>query len=108
MNNLEKTIVAKYGKLTPPKILRYFIDDTFFKTEHEKRPYTFIVMGRSGQTGKTWLTFGLKRYGLKALELSESIFGLVDYRDCENHVIADDLDRTIIVVLNKHFLDERY
>lgn len=104
---MEKTIIAKYGKLTPPRILRYFIEDTLFKTEHEKRPYTFIVIGKVGHTGKTWTTIGLRKYGFNALELSESIYNLVDYRDRKNHVIEDEFERTITIILNETLEDKQ-
>lgn len=98
---MEQNIIHTYGSLTPPKILRYFIENCFFQYENGKIPYTFIVLGRCGPTGKTWITTGLKQYGFTAFEIMESIAGLVDYRDGRNHVIKNDIDKTIIIVLNE-------
>lgn len=98
---INRNIIARYGSLTPSKILRYFIENSIFQIEHQKHPYTFIVLGKSGPTGKTWLTTGLKKYGFVAVELTESIIPFIDYRDDENHVIKNYMDNTIIIILNQ-------
>ena len=98
---MEQSIINRYGHLTPSKILRYFIENPFFKIEHEKHPYTFIVLGRGGPTGKTWLSTGLKEYGFTAFEITESIMTLVEYCDNKNHVIQNDVNNTITIVLNE-------
>lgn len=99
---MERCIINKYYSLAPSRILAYFTDKTcFFQVEHEKGPYTFFIMGERGPTGKTWLCNRLKMHGFDAFELTESIFDLIDYRDEENHVIMNDADRTIVIVLNK-------
>lgn len=98
---MESNIIAKYGSLTASRILEYFRQSTFFKLENEEHPYTFIVLGRRGPTGKTWLCEGLKKNGFNAIELAESILPLVDYRDDENHIIRDYVNKTIVIVLNK-------
>lgn len=99
--DIEQTIINLYGRLSPSRILRYFIENFFFRFEHEKHPYTFIILGRGGPTGKTWSCTGLKAHGFTAFEITESIAGLVDYRDGKNHVIKNDVDKTIVIVLNE-------
>lgn len=103
---MEQQIIDRYGALTPSRILAYFTGNSFFQIEHVMSPYTFIILGRGGPTGKTWLCNGLKKYGFKAFELSESTFDLIDYPDEKNHVIKNDIDRTIVVVLNKLYKSE--
>ena len=101
MTLMERCIINKYYSLTPSRILAYFTDKgSFFQLDHEKRPYTFFVMGERGPTGKTWLCNKLNEHGFNAFELTESIFDLIDYLDEENHVIMNDIDRHIIIVLN--------
>jgi hypothetical protein len=102
-NIMEQSIINLYGRLAPSRILRYFIENSFFKIEHEKHPYTFIVLGRGGPTGKTWLCTGLKEHGFTAFELTESIMTLVEYGDNKNHVIKNDVNKTITIVLNESF-----
>ena len=98
----ERRIISNYGMLTPSRILAYFADrDSFFRVEHKKKPYTFIILGRVAPSGKTWLCNRLKECGFAAFELTGSIHGLVDYRDCKNHVIENEFDRSIIIVLNQ-------
>ena len=98
---MEQRIINMYGSLTPPKILRFFLENSFFQFEHRKHPYAFIILGRGGPTGKTWITAGLRKYGFFATELSESLIDLVEYMDGKNHVIKDDTDKNIIIVLNE-------
>lgn len=100
-NIMEQSIIHKYGSLEPSRILRYFLENDLFKKEHEKEPYTFIILGRGGPTGKTWLCTGLRKYGFMAFELSESVFPFIDYNDNGNHVIKDDIDKNIIIILNQ-------
>lgn len=104
---MEQNILNMYGALTPSRILRYFVENAFFQVEHEKLPYTFIILGRGGPTGKTWLCNGLKKYGFRAFELSESITSLVDYSDYKNHVIKNSLDRSIVIILNQFLKGEQ-
>lgn len=98
---MEKSIVNRYGGLTPSKILRYFINNPSFQIEHSKHPYTFFVLGKAGPTGKTWMCTGLKEYGFLAFELSESALPFVNYNDCKNHVIKDDVNKNIVIILNQ-------
>lgn len=98
---MERSIINRYGGLTPSRILRYFIDNPFFLLEHAKQPYTFFILGNNGPTGKTWLCDGLKKHGFLAFELSESVLPFVNYNDCENHVIKDAIGKNIVIILNK-------
>lgn len=98
---MEQSIINRYGNLTPPRILRYFIESPFYGMEHKTHPYTFIVLERGGPTGKTWITTGLKNYGYPAFEITESVYNFIDYCDGKNHVIKNDVDRTIVIVLNE-------
>lgn len=97
---MELNILLKCGSLTPSHILRYFTEDSFFQVANKKEPWTFIILGCGGPTGKTWLCTGLKQYGFRAFEVTESIYTLVDYKDNGNHVIQNDENRTIVIVLN--------
>ena len=102
MTLMERCIINKYYSLTPSRILAYFTEKgSFFQLDHEKRPYTFFVMGERGPTGKTWLCNKLKEHGFDAFELTESTFDLISYQDEDNHVIGDEFDRTIVIVLNQ-------
>jgi hypothetical protein len=98
---IEQRILIKYGALTPSKILHYFIEDDFFLLSHKKRPWTFFVLGKVGPTGKTWLCRGLQEQGFTAFELTESIWPLISYRDEKNHVIKNDENRTITIIMNE-------
>lgn len=82
--------------LLPNRILR-----TILETPRYSDGYTFVVLGRPGPTGKTWLCTGLREYGFKAVEISEDLGCLVDYRDNKNYIIENHIDRTVVIVLNE-------
>ena len=103
---MDLSILKKYGDLSPSRILRYLIEDTFFQIEHAKNPWTFFILGRNGPTGKTWLCNGLRKYGFMAFELSESILPFVSYQDNGNHVIKDEAGHNIIIILNRSLKGE--
>ena len=63
--------------------------------------YTYIILGRPGKTGKTWLCNELRVHGLNAFEISEDIFDLVQYSDRENHFLINDYDKQVTIILNK-------
>lgn len=64
------------------------------------KKYRFIVMGKTGPTGKTWLTEELRKIGCDAIELSEDICGYVDYTDFQNHYLIDPFNRITVIILN--------
>lgn len=64
---------------------------------------TFIICGKIGPTGKTWLTDALRKAGHNAIEISEGIFDLVRYNDDENH-LRDIGNGTAVIILNKLML----
>lgn len=66
----------------------------------------YVICGRSGPTGKTWLCNELRKAGHDAVEISEALVGLVSYRDDKNHVLDSSygtLNKTgwVLIVLNK-------
>ena len=67
----------------------------------DAKDYTYIILGRPGKTGKTWLCNELRVHGFNAFEISEDIWELVRYNDEENHVIVDDFKKQVVIVLNQ-------
>ena len=61
---------------------------------------TYIICGRSGPTGKTWLTNELQKAGHIAIEISEGINPFVYYRDDENRMLDVGCNQ-IVIMLNK-------
>lgn len=81
--------------LTPNKILESIFNDP----SRERK--TYIILGRSGPTGKTWLWNELRKRGLNAIEISEQVYRFLDYNDNGNHCIESTFGDTEIIVLNK-------
>jgi hypothetical protein len=80
--------------MIPSRILHDIITDN-------KKDYVYIILGRTGTTGKTWLCDNLKNNGFTAFEISEHIFEWVDYTDYNNHVVIDEINKQVTIVLNR-------
>lgn len=65
------------------------------------RDWVYIITGRGGPTGKTFLCNQLKKNNYNAFEISEDISTLVNYRDDRNHYIVDHVKKQVVIVLNK-------
>lgn len=65
--------------------------------------YTYIILGKNGPTGKTYLTNVLTQNGYRAVEITEAVLNMVDYKldDFENHYKFDSYRKVAVVVLNK-------
>lgn len=80
------------------KILRHIIYNKF----GDSRERTYIIMGKDGPTGKTWLRDELNKHGFTAFEITEDIFELVEYQYTEeNYVIRNDFSKHTVIVLNR-------
>lgn len=63
--------------------------------------YTYIILGRPGKTGKTWLCNELRVHGLNTFKISEDICDFVQYKDGENHLLVNDYDKQVTIILNQ-------
>lgn len=81
---------------TPGRIL----DHIRTKVENSK-DYLYLIMGKGGPTGKTWLCEALKHEGYTAHEISEDVYRYVTYQDNENHYYISPTRKLVIIVLNK-------
>lgn len=64
------------------------------------KEYTYIILGKPGPTGKTYLATELKRRGFNAFEITEDIMYLVEYKSDRNHYIINHENKTVVMVLN--------
>jgi hypothetical protein len=77
----------------------------------ECREYTYIIMGRTGATGKSWLCEGLKMNGFNAIEISESVYPFVCYGksrrtpDENNHIIINETYKYVVIILNEYLYE---
>lgn len=63
----------------------------------------YIILGKSGPTGKTWLWNNLHMAGYTVTELPEmlSLCGVTcNYSDGQNHYISNNCTGWVIIVLN--------
>lgn len=87
---------------TPTKSLASFIKD--IENSRFETIKTFIITGKNGPTGKTYLTYLLKKKGFNAIEITEDLLGYVSYIDDKNHFILNRFGNTITVVLNEQLI----
>lgn len=86
---------------TPSEILHHIAHNCI--SEECAKKMTYIILGKPGCTGKTWLTTELTKRGFKAYEISEGVAGIFDYNDEKNHFIEDPYGRYVTIVLNKPY-----
>lgn len=86
-----------FKRYTPYEILRLFTDGGMLEF---RKDYLFLILGKSGPTGKTYLTQKLREHGLQVSELSEELAPFLK-ADKFNHVIIDDLEKQVVVILNR-------
>ena len=86
------------------KMPKKFSNDKYFKD------YTIVITGKPGPTGKTSLCETFNNAGFKAIELTEMLDmnNLVDFKDDKNHVLVDEEQKVILIVLNKFKIREVY
>ena len=63
--------------------------------------WTYIIFGSIGPTGKTYLADQLRKHGYNAIEITEEVSPLVDYRDKDNHYIVYEHSKCVVIILNK-------
>lgn len=75
-----------------------------YKLEYKKELLVepILICGKSGPTGKTTLCKRLKKLGFNAIEISESLCFMVDYRSANNKVFYED--EYTLICLNKRGL----
>lgn len=78
-------------------------DEILFMNERDsgrsKREKTYVITGRVGPTGKTWLTNKLKYEGFNACDISELMASSGGDYDGENHV--SEKGNVVLITLNK-------
>lgn len=63
--------------------------------------WTYIILGEGGPTGKSFLCDQLRKNGYNAVEISEEVCDLVNYRDRTNHYRIDWVNKKVVIVLNR-------
>lgn len=65
------------------------------------RNFTYVILGRTGPTGKSCLTEALKNNGHAAVEISPLINPFVDYEVLANNNFMIEYGDTVAVFLSK-------
>ena len=90
--------MESYGNWTVTAIRDSIINSTKL---FDPKEYTYIITGRIGPTGKTWLCNALRSNGLNAVEITELVYDIVNYNDNRNHFRRDVANKMCVIVLNK-------
>ncbi len=92
-----ESISKVYGYLKPTTILHEILKST------NSRAYIYIITGRVGPTGKTWLRDSLIANGCTAVEIS----GAMAHRHCrytfdkDNYCIVDNDQKLVFISLSR-------
>lgn len=89
--------MRNFKRATPYDILQHFTKDGLGAFRGD---YLYLILGKPGATGKTWLTQKLKEHGCQVAELSEELAPFLN-ADKFNHVIIDDLEKQVVIILNR-------
>lgn len=90
--------------MTPKQVLESIISHK----EEGSDEYTYIIMGKSPRTGKSWLYRELLVNGFKAYGISHLVSQYIMYNDNANHYIVDPPAKQVIIILNKPLSDDTY
>lgn len=93
-------IITKLSKdISTDRILKHILQ---FDSEKVR---TYIILGKPGPTGKTWLQKKLEDLGYNAIEISEAmaLSDAIEYKDNNNHIVELP-SGTTVVILNKYIM----
>ena len=70
---------------------------------NSRRDGTYVILGKPGPTGKTYLYNKLVALGYNAIDISEGIMlsNAVEYKDDANHIVELPFDYTVIILNQK-------
>ena len=89
--------------MTPNEIYEQIINDS----ETYEKNWTYIIDGKSGPTGKTWLTIKLNEAGYKAIDKSDILPNYPNYSVTGNRNIIEFSERYKIKRDNKPIKSSR-
>lgn len=95
-------ILEKYN-LSNSLILDKICNDRLIQVKFDKidhRKYTYIISGKQGPTGKTWLTNSLLEKGYKAIDVSE-VNPYYSTADNNNYIYVNAKPKVVLIILNR-------
>ena len=84
---------------TPSKSLANFIET--IESGAFDTIKTFIITGKNGPAGKTYLTNWLMKKGFNAIEITDDLLGYVSNIDDKNHFVLNRFGDAMTVILNE-------
>ena len=97
----ELTTILRLANMSEDEITTSRIFHIITENPYVFDSYVFVILGRSGPTGKTWLYHKLCDLDYNVTEISQDIYNLVSYNDDSNHISVSKFNKTIIIILNK-------
>lgn len=92
-----------FRNASPRDILHYITKE--YRSQDVAKKCKYVILGKNGSTGKTWLKNRLTELGYDAIEISEEVCLHVDYRDNYNHVIEDPYSNShMTIILNRPYV----
>lgn len=65
--------------------------------------YTYIITGKIGPTGKSWLYRQLNSRGYNVIDLNESLMRYchIEFDDSRNHYVINEIEKLMVIILNE-------
>ncbi len=79
-----------------------------FAASRGDRSWRYVILGRPGPTGKTYLCNQLCENGYNAIEITEEIYDLVSFDDNKNHFKIDYMKKLVVIILNRKLPEHIY
>ena len=88
---------------------RLWMDVQQFASSRGK-DWTYIIFGKIGPTGKTYLRDRMRENGYNVIEITEELIPFVECVDSKNHYIVYEQNKCVVIVLNKPLIrkENRY
>lgn len=71
------------------------------------KDYTYIITGKTGPTGKTWLCNRFILDGYKAVEITQGLMFACEYLHNGNEYSINADNRTVVIILNRPLKKEK-
>lgn len=84
-------------KLTPKNIYYQILKNGIPQDDD----YIFVILGKPGPSGKTWLCNQLRGLGYTVYELTHGVHNFIDFTDEKNHYVVDHIEKQVIIILNE-------
>ena len=100
-------MVNKHNRLLEDMCPEYIFQHLTGVALGSPKDYTYIIAGKPGPTGKTWLCQRFILDGYKAVEITQSLMFTCNYLYDHNEYHINPDNRTVVIILNRPLKKEK-